>query len=395
MTRSLPKRLILLALVLPAGALVAQVTTTSRRPRELARPPQPVVYDITRRRTVPARSPKKTSVSTHCYVNTDSVGFYTTVCPSSEAIDWGVLGGTMTTKCAGLSPIVSSIVFGYGTSALDPSLGGPGAALTLTFYEGYQGFGGDSGNCPVASFAFTGLPGFSGSSTQAGTSYTVHVDLTGGNEFCLPDGRFGFGYSADVISGPLMCLTSDGAGGLEPCTGNQDAFDVWLPDTKGVHSGTFFFSGSDFSSWYAQIARADLSSLPSTVAIRNASPNPPNSLTCTAPVLGETLTATITAPLGYLSAVCFAFDSPVQLPLGGGQVLLCLDLGGNGELLSGAGLAADPVAPGPGGEPRFELEVPLPKNLDYCGFTFCIQALCAFGVTPFALTSACDLTLGG
>ena len=348
-------------------------------------------YDLDSRQVLRGAAPAKSAFSTFCYVNTDTFGgIGTTVMPGSEVIDWGILGGTMGTKCAGLSPIVTHLDFAYTTDSLDPSLGGPGADLTLTFYTGYQGFAQDSGNCPVATFAFTGLPGTTGASSF-GQNYVISVDLTGGDEFCLPDGRFGFGYRSNGDSGPVLCL-SDGAAA---CTGNDGHLDIWVPDTKGLGSTLFFFSPPFIGSFYLRVGRADLSAVPASAVVRNAVPNPANSLACTAPVLGDTLTATVTAPLGYLSAFCFAFDSPTQIALGGGQVLLCLDLGGQGELLSGAGLPAAPIAPGAGGEPRFELEVPIPKNVDFCGFTFCLQALCAFGVTPFALTSACDLTVGG
>ena len=378
-------------LAIPAPAQQPLPTSLLKRSGNSKR----LVYDYAERRVVRNGAPKKNTLSTFCYVNTDTVNIYTSGESGKEIIDWGVLGGTMSTKCAGLSPVVTQFNFAYGTSTADTSIGGPGAALTLTFYTGWKGYGDDSGNCPAATFAFTGLPGYSGSSTGLGSVYRVSVDVSSGGEFCMPDGRFGYGYRGDGQTGPLLCLTGDGAGGPEPCTGNEPVFDVWVPDTKGFHAGTFFFSGaSNILSWYGQIARADLSGTPASVVERNCPPNQPSSLLCTAPVLGDVLTATITSPPGYLSAFCFAFDSPAKLTLGGGQVLLCLDLGGMGELLSGAGLAATPAGT-VGGSPQYTCDIPLPKNVDYCGFTFCMQALCAFGVTPFALTSACDLTIGG
>ena len=75
-------------------------------------------------------------------------------------------------------------------------------------------------------------------------------------------------------------------------------------------------------------------------------------------------------------------------------MLLCLDLGGSGELLTGGGKTGS-AAGTLGGSPAFEMSLPLPTNVDFCGFTMTLQGLCAFGVTPFALTSACDFTLGG
>ena len=139
------------------------------------------VYDFASNRVVRAGVPKKRAVGTFCYINTDTLGFFTAPDVGEEYIDWGILGGTMTTKCAGLSPIVTNFNFAYASYAQDTSVGGPGAALTLTFYTDYVPGGVDSGNCPVASFAFDGLPGFSGASTGLGSAYFVSVDLSGGN----------------------------------------------------------------------------------------------------------------------------------------------------------------------------------------------------------------------
>ena len=361
------------------------------------RPKGHFVYDLARNRALRGAAPTKRAVASYCYVNTDTAGFTFLPDPVEELIDWGILGGTMTTKCAGLSPIVTNFDFAYATSTTDTSAGGPGAALTLTFYTGYSGFGDDSGNCPVATFSFAGLPGFSGSSTGFGVAYFVSVDVTGGGEFLMPDGKFGYGYRGDGNTGPLLCLTGDGAGGAEPSTGNVDRFDVWVPDTKGVHA--FTWGGlcgppCNFASWHGSLARAHLASSPAMVQTRSIAPNPPNSLMCSAARLGENLEATLVCPPGYTSGFFFAFDTPIQLVLSGGQVLLCLDLGGSGELLTGGGQSGT-AAGTLGGSPAFTLKTPMPLNVDFCGFTMTLQGLCAFGVTPFALTSACDLTLGG
>jgi hypothetical protein len=355
---------------------------------------KPMVYDFANQKVVRNGTPDKRFIATFCYINTDTVGFFTSTTVGTEFIDWGILGGTATTQCAGLSDIVSNFNFAYASSTPDTSVAGPGASLTLTFYTNWTGFGADSGNCPVATFAFSGLPGFSGTSTGIGSGYLFTVDLSGGFEICLPDGRFGYGSRGDGNTGPLLCLTGDGVGGLEPLTGNEDAFDIWTPDTKGVNVGTFWFGGApnNFSSWYGAIARADLSSSPATVAMRNDpfGCNKPNSLICSPAVMGGTLCITVCCPPGYLAAFLFAFDTAFPgVKLGGGQVLLCLDLGASGELLGGP--AATPVG---GGLFKFG-PAPVPKNLDLCGFKFCVQAICAFGVTPFALTSACDFCLGG
>jgi hypothetical protein len=356
-------------------------------------PMKHMVYDLANRKVVRNGTPQKRAIATFCYVNTDTVGFFTSPSVGSEYIDWGVLGGSQTTLCLGLSSIVSNFNFAYASSAQDTSVGGPGATLTLTFYTGWQGFGADSGNCPVATFAFSGLPGFSGSSTGIGSAYGFTVDVSGGSEFCMPDGTFGYGYkNQDNATGPLLCLTGDGLGGPEPTTGNLDVFDIWLPDTKGVNLGSFFFGGppNNFTSWYGQVARADLSSSPSSVVLRAGGTAVPGSMTCSTFPLGGSFTLNATDAAGHLAAIAIAFDSAFTFTLGGGQTVLCLDLGGNGELYTSAGLTMGALGGG-----NFSVAGTVPKNLDLCGFTFCSQTIFVFGVTPFGLSSACDITVGG
>lgn len=364
---------------------------------------RPLSYDL-RQGRVSFQAPQKRAFGAFCYVNTDASCSY--VVPAENGgetlIDWGVLGGTAGTQCLGLSDIVTSFDFAYGTAAQDPGIGGPGASMTLTFYTDYEGFGGDSGNCPVATFAFSGLPGYSGSSSGGSAGFAVSLDLVGGFEFQLPDGKLGFGFSdpsegtvcvGSADTGPIQCLSGDGFGGPDPATGQLDELDAWAPDTKGNYLGVLGTS-PDLGSFFLRIARADLSATPAAVAFRNAAPNKPDSLTCSPPVLGGVLDMEMLAPPGYLLGFFFGFDTPFALTLGGGQVLLCLDLGGNGELLAGGSLMGTP-APPVGGCPAFTASLPMPLDVTLCGFTFCVQGLCAFGVTPFALTSACDLTVGG
>src|SRR5262249_10074157 len=82
-----------------------------------------------------------------------------------------------------------------------------------------------------------------------------------------------------------------------------------------------------------------------------------------------------------LLAALFGFDSPASITLGGGQVLLCADGGGSGELL---GL---PIAPGPLATFAFLV----PNDLALCGLALSTQALQFAGPIPFALSNACDL----
>lgn len=120
------------------------------------------------------------------------------------------------------------------------------------------------------------------------------------------------------------------------------------------------------------------------VLARNAGANPA-SLSSGLPVLGSTweLSVDLTTS-GHSQAVLFAFTSPTDLTLSGGQHLLCANLGGPGKLfqLAAAGPQAD-----------FQVVIPLRPAL--CGFTACVQALHLGTVAPFALSNALDVTLGG
>lgn len=125
-----------------------------------------------------------------------------------------------------------------------------------------------------------------------------------------------------------------------------------------------------------------------TVSLRNAGSNP-TSYAAGPALLGQTWTATVdlAGTTGHDQAWLFAFDSPVTIALSGGQTLLCADLGGQGELLTGSGLgpASGPIA-------SFGLSIPADDAL--CGLSLSTQALHAFGAAPFALSNAQDLLLG-
>ena len=381
-------------LSLSATALLVLTIATGAQGEAVQRgritPLKHVTYDWGGQKVVRHGAPEERFRSVFCYVNTDTSGFFLLTTYGTEFSDWGILGGTASTKCDGLSDVVSSFRFAYATSTLDTSVAGPGAALTVAFYTSWSGFCANSGNSPVATFSFTGMPGSSGGSTGIG-AYAFHVDVSGGFEFCMPDGRFGYGYRGDGKTGPILCYDSDGIGGPEPCTGNEEGFEIWAPDTQGVCLGSFFFQMNGVTSWYGQIARASLSGSPAAVALRNGAPNAPGSLVCTAPRIAGTCTLTAADPAGHTTAIAFAFDTPVDVLLSGGQRLLCLDVGGNGELLTGAGLALTPT----GSATWTSGALPVPKNLELYGFTLSVQAIFAFGVVPFSLSSACDLTIGG
>lgn len=123
------------------------------------------------------------------------------------------------------------------------------------------------------------------------------------------------------------------------------------------------------------------------VASRNGGANP-TSYSASAPLFGAMWTASVDlTTTGHSLAALIAFDSPFNLPLGGGQTLLCLDLGGNGELFSGGGL-------GPVAGPSADFVLTMPNDLSFCNLRFCSQAIHFGGVVPYALSNALDMTLG-
>ena len=126
--------------------------------------------------------------------------------------------------------------------------------------------------------------------------------------------------------------------------------------------------------------------LPALTTNRVAANNP-NSYTASTAVIGGMLEGSCDlTTTGHLAAWFFAFETPVQVPLSGGQVLLCIDQG-SGELFTGGGL-------GPIFGPIATFELPVTSTTSMCGVTFYSQAMHFFGVTPFAFSNAQDIRLG-
>ena len=122
-------------------------------------------------------------------------------------------------------------------------------------------------------------------------------------------------------------------------------------------------------------------------AFRNSGANPA-SYTCAPLIFGGSLSATVDlTTTGHSFAVLFGFDTAVDVGLASGQRLLCLDVGGSGEIFDGDGL-------GPIAGPSAVFTAPVPFDLSLCNFSFCSQAIHLGGVMPFALSNAQDLTLG-
>jgi len=379
------KALALAALAVP---MLAQGEGGTPPARPMPSKVVPTIYDPhtgeVQRNAVPA--PR--AIDTFCFVSTDTAGFYTVPAEQNAEtlIDWGTLGGV----CADVSEVVSRFNFAYATTALDPVEAGPGAALTLTFYQGYDGLGVDSGNTPVATFAFTGLPGLSGSTTSS-AAFIVDVDLEAGFEFALPNGTFGLGFSSPETSavadgfantGPVLCSvppypTPDAV------TGQVDRVDRWVPDTSGNYVGSI--GGTEAAAWRLKLARADISGYPAMVTFRNGGTNPV-SYQSTRAIVAEQLDYSVDlTTTGHSFGVVFGFDSPVFFKLGGGQHLLVLDLLGAGELL----------AQGAGSAPLVSHSIQVPLYISNLGLTLYTQAIHFGGVLPYALSNSLEWTIGG
>jgi len=116
-----------------------------------------------------------------------------------------------------------------------------------------------------------------------------------------------------------------------------------------------------------------------TTTFRNAGANPA-SYTASPAALGSTWTASVDLSLtGHTSAQVLGYDSPAQVTLGRGQVLL----------VGGTKVFSLPLRTAPA-----TWSVPIPVDPAIVGFTLNTQAAHVFGVTPFALSNAQDLTIG-
>ncbi|MEM7305909.1 MAG: hypothetical protein AAF682_04530 [Planctomycetota bacterium] len=185
-------------------------------------------------------SPAGDTLVSSCYANSAFSGLFAVPGAGEEFVDWGV-------KACGLTDVACEIIVGYGTTALDPLVAGPGAAFDVTLYSGTSGF--CDTKTPVATYSFTGMPGSVDGSAVA-VSMTVDISAIG---FAIPDGPLGWGYvEVDGETGPL--LMTAGAGG----SGTIDAFDVYTaPAETGPCGGTFAFMTPGVASFWMEIGEDD------------------------------------------------------------------------------------------------------------------------------------------
>ena len=245
--------------------------------------------------------------TTMCYDNAALSGFSGIVPIGVEAVDWGIKG------CQGTS-IVTRLAIGYATTALDPSLGGPGATFEFALYDGTLGFG--FLGTQVARFALTGMPG----TTTPGQVHTFALFLDFGNApLQLPDGNVGYGFHGkDGATGPLLTTAPN------PQLGTQDLLDLYTPapaDPSNYLVTGPPFPGQNTGSIALQIEQLEPDPLANTVLENGSGVNPVVFTEVQAAVLGTTWVGTV-ALSGFPGASITALGvsegafTPVITPFG-------------------------------------------------------------------------------
>ena len=119
---------------------------------------------------------------------------------------------------------------------------------------------------------------------------------------------------------------------------------------------------------------------------RNSGANPSSYEATTLPILGTDYVGTVDlgGTTGHAFAWLVGFSSPLTATLGGGQVLLVNVADPTGELLLQMAHLGSIAT----------FDIPVPMNIALAGYQVASQALHFWGVQPFALSNAQDLTLG-
>jgi len=205
-----------------------------------------------------------------------------------------------------------------------------------------------------------------------------------GDEIPDLDGTYFFG---DFCSGRIWSLRYDGTNVLDFAERTEELDPPGDLEIRGVRS--FGLDGQGrvclLDGLGGRLFRIT-SEAPRTKAAsvsRNAGANL-ETYQCQPPVIGRRIQAVCNpGATGHDMVLIFGFDSPAELVLSGGQVLLCRD-GGLDVIV------ATPWYPGP----VAEIPLDVPQILGLTGFRVYTQAISAFGATPFALSNAQDWTFG-
>ncbi|MEW6074585.1 MAG: hypothetical protein AB1726_18585 [Planctomycetota bacterium] len=312
------------------------------------------------------------------WINTDYSGFYATGwAPAQEWLTWGTMPGAPPAVDAN-TDIVGYFEFAYGTTVLDTTVGGPGVTLCTSFYGGATGWCAGAGQLPDAQFCFSGLAGTTGTAPAA---WIYMVTTTGGGEFLLPDGAFGYSMSMfETQTGPLLCFAGSVLGGIDG-NGLDDVFDMYLPDVATGTCGTYWFGGvpNNFSSWWNDIRKGDFP--PADCAwYCGTGVNVNGYVVVAPPALGGTFVSSITAFGGNVGAVLAAYMTPLLLTTGWGEILINI-ADPNGELLG---------LPAGFGNPAI-IALPIPVLITLEGLTFYVQAVGFGGGINLHCAYACTI----
>lgn len=236
----------------------------------LAPPRLHVVHDVwsgrTTVRSLATPQGAELALGTPCFDNSDQLvpddPQYVVANIGEELLDWGVK------DCNGAG-LIESFTIRYRSGAVDPSLGGPGAALSVALFRDSRGFG-------VPGFelfrrTLTGLP--------ARISSVPSVLLTfdfGDHPLRLQDGRIGWSVmQLDGQTGPELVRAP------RPELGTIDALDLYAgPAAAGNYVGTFNYGGcaapgfGPCASLWLQIEEIDESELASSTSVNGSGANP-------------------------------------------------------------------------------------------------------------------------
>ena len=231
---------------------VAGTGQATNSPQSVGRLPRHATINMATGQLTRDTTQNPTSVTT-VWANTDYTAYASPPPAGSEWLDWGVLSTTSG------NDFVGEFTFGYATTALDTTVGGSGASLCANFYSGALGSCVESGMgiTPDSHFCWSGLPGTTSSGVPA--AWVISVTLTGGYEFTLPPGPFGFSLGlVDGQSGPLLCYAGTGGGGADG-NGQVDQFDLYSPDLSSGTCASSSYGGAphNYSSEWLTIAMSD------------------------------------------------------------------------------------------------------------------------------------------
>lgn len=211
---------------------------------------------------------------------------------------------------------------------------------------------------------------------------------------CDPTNFFGRFGSSVALRGSVAAIRNGGGGEGTGRFNGLCLFDVRSGDAIGEYvagAGSWLtpaFGALDLGTEVTVFSRDDgvylLRELP-RVDFRNGGTNPA-SYEAGLGTRGNDLRFTVdTSTTGHTHALVLGFDSPVELTLGAGQTLLGLSLLGSGEIFN-TGFVEGPLA---------TIDLAVPDAPQLVGLEVFTQAVHAFGATPFALSNAQDLKIGG